>query len=277
MVRDEELRFGKIFNLLWKFGFPAVVGVVTAGIQEIIDGFFIGNVIGSKGLAGITLAYPLYVAIIAIGVLIGIGSSSLIALELGRGNTKEALDIAHNVFPLCLLAGAIVTIGGLVFCETSINLLETSESAITFALEYLRIIFIGSIFMIISLALDPLVRSDGKPKLCMNIMIAALVAHVVFNYLLVMRMGMGMSGAAVATVISFALPAVLLMLYLFGKEAKLKLRLKAMRFKIGTLIQILKAGFPSFVMQLSLAFVLFANNYMLLDTVQSLQSPLMKL
>ncbi|WP_410509420.1 MATE family efflux transporter [Methanosarcina hadiensis] len=264
MVSDEEMRSGNILNLLWKFGFPAVVGVVTAGLQEIIDCFFIGNVIGSCGLAGITLASPLYVAIIAIGLLIGVGSSSLTALELGRGNTEEALDISHNAFLLCLLTGLILTIGGLVFCETSISILGTTGPALTFASEYLTIIFAGSIFMVISLALDPLVRNDGNPKLCMKIMVAALVANIMFNYLLVMRMGMGMQGAAVATVISFALPAALLMHYLFGSRAKLRLRLKYIRFRIRTLTRILQAGLPSFAMQLSLALALFAYNYMLL-------------
>lgn len=118
--------------------------------------------------------------------------------------------------------------------------------------------------MVISLALDPLVRNDGNPKLCMKVMVAALVTHVAFNYLLVMRMGMGMTGAAVATVISFALPAVLLMHYLFGSEAKLRLRLKAIRFKIEILMHIVQAGLPSFSMHLSLALSLFVHNYMLL-------------
>lgn len=264
MVSDEEMISGNILSLLWKFGFPAIIGVVTAGCQEIIDGFFIGNMVGNYGLAGITLASPLYLAIIAIGLLIGVGSSSLTALEFGKGNTKEALEIAHNAFLLCLLAGFILTIGGLVFCETSISLLGTSGPALTFAREYLTIIFIGSIFMVISLALDPIVRNDGNPKLCMKIMVAALVAHIVFSYLLVMRMGLGISGAAGATVISFALPAVLLTYYLFGNKGKLRLKLKAIRFKTETLMQILQAGFPSFAMQLSLALVLFAQNYMLL-------------
>jgi putative MATE family efflux protein len=264
MVSGEEMRSGNILNLFWKFGSPAVVGVATAGAQEIIDCFFIGNVIGSCGLAGITLAYPLYVAIIAIGVLIGIGSSSLIALELGKGNKKEALDIAHNAFALCLLTGAILTTGVLIFCETSIGLLGHSGPALFYAREYLKIISMGSVFMVLTLVLDPLVRNEGNPKLCMKIMIAALVAHIVFDYLLVMRMHMGMSGAAIATVISFALPAVLLIHYIFGSEAKLRLQLSAIRFKIKSLMRIIQAGIPSFTMQLSLAFALFANNYMLL-------------
>ncbi|HWQ48619.1 MAG TPA: MATE family efflux transporter [Methanosarcina sp.] len=264
MVSDEEMRSGNIVNLFLKFAFPTVVGVVIAGIQGIIDGFFLGNAIGSQGLAAVTLAYPAYMVIIAIGVIIGIGASSLTALQLGEGNFRGALDIIHNAFSLCLLAGAVSTVVGLVFCETSISILGASGPALTFAREYLIIIFAGSIFMILSIALEPLVRNDGKPRLCMIIMTAGVIVNFVLDYLFVMRMGMGMAGAAVATIISFALPAVLFMCYLFGSEAKLRLRLKAIKFKLETQLQILRAGLPSFVMQFSLAIVLFAHNYMLL-------------
>ena len=262
MVNDEEMRSGNILNLFLKFALPTVVGVVIAGIQGIIDGFFIGNAIGSQGLAAVTLAYPVYMVIIAMGVIIGIGASSLAALQLGKGNFRRALDIVHNAFSLCLLTGAVLTVAGLVFCETSISILGASGPALDFAHEYLRIILIGSVFMILSVALEPLVRNDGKPRLCMSIMIAGVIVNLVLDYLFVMQLDMGMMGAALATIIAFALPAVLFMRYLFGSEAKLRLRLKAMKFKLET--QILRAGFPSFVMQLSLALVLFAHNYMLL-------------
>lgn len=263
-VTDEEMKSGNIVNLFLKFAFPTVVGVVIAGIQEIIDGFFIGNAIGSQGLAAITLAYPAYMVIIAIGVIIGIGASSLAALQLGKENLSRALDIVHNAFSLCLLTGAVFTVIGLIFCETSINILGASGPALAFARDYLRIIFAGSVFMILSVALEPLVRNDGNPRLCMNIMIAGVIVNLVLDYLFIMRMGTGVTGAAFATIVSFALPALLFMNYLFGREAKLKLRLKAMKFKLRTQFQILRAGLPSFVMQFSLALVLFAYNYMLL-------------
>ncbi|AAM06073.1 TPA: MATE family efflux transporter [Methanosarcina acetivorans] len=264
MVSDEELRSGNIFNLFWKFTFPAVVGVIIVGIQEIIDGFFIGNAVGNQGLAGITLAYPPYLIIIGAGIIIGIGSSSLTALKLGKGNKKEAFEIVHNAFPLSLLTGAIFTVGGLIFCETSLGLLGTDGPALFFAREYLRIIFAGSVFMVLAISLDPLVRNDGKPRLCMHIMAAGVVINIVLDYFFVMRMGMGMPGAAAATILSFVLPAVLLMRYLFGSEAKLKLRLRSMSFKPVTVLQIFKAGTPSFAMQISFALLLFAHNYMLL-------------
>lgn len=264
MVNDEEMKSGNIVNLFLKFAFPTVVGVVIAGIQGIIDGFFIGNAIGSQGLAAITLAYPAYMVIIAMGVIIGIGASSLTALQLGKKNFSRAIDIVHNAFSLCLLTGAVFTAAGLVFCETSISILGASGPALVFAREYLRIIFAGSVFMILSIALEPLVRNDGKPRLCMNIMIAGVIVNFVLDYFFVMRMGMGMMGAAFATIVSFALPALLFINYLFGRETKLRLRLKVIRFKLETQLQILRAGLPSFVMQFSLALVLFAHNYMLL-------------
>lgn len=264
MISDEEMKSGNIFNLFSKFVFPAMVGVVISGIQGIIDGFFVGKVIGSQGLAGITLAYPPYVLIIALGVLVGTGASSLTALELGKGNKKEALNYAHNAFLLSLLIGAILTAGGLFFCEKFMYFLGDKGPVLNFAREYLRIIFMGSVFMVLSLVLDPLVRNDGKPKLCMNVMVVGVIANVSLDYFFVMRLGMGMAGAAIATAISFALPALLLMYHLFVNGTKLKFRFRILKFKIKTSLNILQTGLPAFLTQLSLALVLFAYNFMLL-------------
>lgn len=264
MISDDEMKSGDILHLFWKFTLPAVIGVLIAGIQGIIDGFFIGNAIGSYGLAGITLAYPPYLAIIGGGIIIGIGSSSLIALKLGEGKNREALEIMNTAIPLCLIAGIIFTVGGLIFCKTSISLLGTKGPALSLAWEYLRVIFAGSVFMILSIALDPLVRNNGKPKLCMKIMVAGVLANIVLDYLFVMYLGMGMTGAATATILSFVLPAALFTYHLLGSEAKLRLRFKSMRIKTATTLEILNAGIPSFVMQMSFALVLFVQNYMLL-------------
>ncbi|WP_243685344.1 MATE family efflux transporter [Methanosarcina barkeri] len=120
--------------------------------------------------------------IIAIGVIIGIGASSLAAFQLGKENLSRALDIVHNAFSLCLLTGAVFTVIGMIFCETSISILGASGPALAFARDYLRIIFAGSVFMILSVALEPLVRNDGNPRLCMNIMIAGVIVNFVLDY-----------------------------------------------------------------------------------------------
>lgn len=264
MVSNEEMSSGKILSLFWKFTFPTVIGVLIAGIQGIIDGFFIGNTVGSEGLAGITLAYPPYLAIIGIGIIIGIGASTLVALELGKGNKKGALAVVHNAFPLSLLGGVIFTIGGLVFCETFIGMLGAEGPSLSFAYDYLRVIFLGSVFIILTIALEPLVRNDGRPKLCTKIMVSGVITNLGLDYLFVMHLKLGTSGAALATVISFALPALLFTYYLFSKEAKIKLQLRTMKLKVKPIFEILRAGLPSFVMQFSFAFVLFVYNFMLL-------------
>ncbi|WP_279385013.1 MATE family efflux transporter [Methanosarcina barkeri] len=90
MTDESEMRSASLGKLFLKFVFPATIGLIVAGIQGVIDGFFIGNSVGSQGLAGVTLAFPALLAIIAVGQMIGIGTSSLVALALGRANRQEA-------------------------------------------------------------------------------------------------------------------------------------------------------------------------------------------
>ncbi|MDD4621592.1 MAG: MATE family efflux transporter, partial [Methanosarcina sp.] len=93
MTNELEMRSESIGKLFLKFVFPATIGLIVAGIQGVIDGFFIGNAIGSQGLAGVTLAFPSLIAIVAVGHMIGIGTSSLVALARGRGDLKEAFRL----------------------------------------------------------------------------------------------------------------------------------------------------------------------------------------
>jgi len=109
MTDEREMRSASIGKLFLKFVLPAIIGLIVAGIQGVIDGFFVGNAVGSQGLAGITLAFPALLAIIAVGQMIGIGTSSLVALALGRANRQEALKLVHNAFPLLLLVGIRLT------------------------------------------------------------------------------------------------------------------------------------------------------------------------
>lgn len=264
MTGEREMRSESIGKLFLKFVFPATIGFIVAGIQGVIDGFFIGNAVGSQGLAGVTLAFPALIVIAAAGHMIGIGTSSLVALARGRGDLKEAFRLVHNAFPLLLLAGIGLTAFGLAFSDSYLRLLGASGPVFVMANAYLRVLFAGSVFMLLAIALDPLVRNDGKPGFAMICLIIGVLINLVLDYLFVMRMGMGVTGAAVATVIAFSLSGILLSLYLFGKRAGLRLKPRAFCLEPGTIIRIMKAGLPSFAMQFSTFFLLFTNNYMLL-------------
>lgn len=192
--------------------------MIVAGIQGVIDGFFIGNSVGSQGLAGVTLAFPALLAIIAVGQMIGIGTSSLVALALGRANRQEALRLINNAFPMLLFVGIGLTSIGLAFSESYLHLLGASGPVFSMANSYLRVLFSGSILLILSIALEPLVRNDGKPRLAMTCVVASVLVNMVLDYLFVMRMEMGVTGAAIATVIAFSLSGILLALYFFSAD-----------------------------------------------------------
>lgn len=242
-----------------------MVGILVAGVQSIIDGLFIGNGVGSQGLAGVTLAYPFVLFIVATGVMIGVGSASLIALELGRKHHKKAKELMMAVFPLVLIASLVITICGLTAGNYLIRFIGASDQVCSMATEYMDVIFLGSIFIVLSMALDPLVRNDGHPLFAMGTMVLAVLVNLVLDYVFIMKMDMQLFGAALATVISFALSAVLLSMHFFGSRTGLKLSLTKIDFNSTGMKKIVKNGFPSLVMQLSVSIVFLAHNIVLLQ------------
>lgn len=264
MINEQEMRSASTGKLFLKFVLPATIGLVVAGIQGVIDGFFVGNAVGSQGLAGITLAFPALLAIVAAGLMIGIGTSSLVALALGRANREEALKLINNAFPLLILAGIGLTAIGLAVSDSYLRLLGASGPVFDMAYGYLRIIFSCSVPLILAIALEPLVRNDGKPRLAMICVVTSVLINLVLDYIFVMRMEMGVPGAAIATVIAFSLSGIMLTLYFFSGWAGLRLKPQSLSLEPGIILRILKTGLPSFAMQFSTFFLLVANEYMLL-------------
>lgn len=264
MIDEWEMRSGKIGRLFLKFVLPATIGMIVVGIQGIIDGFFIGNAVGSQGLAAVTLALPTLVIMIAAGHVIGIGTASLVALSLGRGDRMEALRLMHNAIPLIMLAGIALAAFGMLLSDSFLRLLGASGPAFAMANSYIKVLFAGSIFLLLTVALDPLVRNDGRPNYSMIAMVLGIIINFGLDYLFIIRMQMGVTGAAMATVIAFSVSGILLFIYLISGQARLKLKLRSMRLEPGIALGIIRAGLPSLAMQLANFILLFANNYMLL-------------
>jgi putative efflux protein, MATE family len=264
MVNDHQLRHDSVWSLFCRFTFPAIAGIVIAGIQSIVDGFFIGNGLGSHGLAAVTLAFPILMLIVAIGIMVGMGSSSLVALELGKSNRGRAVDVVSNVFSMLLVTGSVIMVLGHLFAGSLISLLGAEGVVAVMMNDYLQIIFTGVIFILFALALDPLVRNDGRPVFAMKVLVFSVLVNILLDYIFVMKLGMGMTGAAVATVIAFALIAILLASHLFSSKAKLRLRFCDIKVEYATMLQIVKSGVPSFAMQFSISLLLLAHNFVLL-------------
>ncbi|AFV24661.1 hypothetical protein Mpsy_2457 [Methanolobus psychrophilus R15] len=265
MVSDEEMLSDSVWSLFRRFTFPAMAGILVAGIQTIIDGVFIGNGVGSDGLAGVTLAFPFVMFIVAAGIMIGMGSASLVALELGRSHRDRARVIMSNVFPLVFAAGLVITAMGLFLGPSLIGMFDTSDTVRSMSEDYMNVIFIGSVFILLALTLDPLVRNDGYPLLAMRAMILAVLINIVLDYVFVIRLDMQLFGAALATVLAFGLSASILSMHFFSQKTGLRVSFGTMRFHPREVLRIVESGLPSFAMQLSVAVLFLAHNFVLLQ------------
>ncbi|MDP2217302.1 MAG: MATE family efflux transporter [Methanolobus sp.] len=265
MVSDEEMLSDSVWSLFRRFTFPAMAGILVAGIQTIIDGVFIGNGVGSDGLAGVTLAFPFVMFIVAAGIMIGMGSASLVALELGRSHRDRARGIMSNVFPLVFAAGLVITAMGLFLGPSLIGMFDTSDTVRSMSEDYMNVIFMGSVFIILALTLDPLVRNDGYPLLAMRAMILAVLVNIVLDYVFVIMLDMQLFGAALATVLAFGLSASILSMHFFSSKTGLRVSFGTMRFQPREVLRIVESGLPSFAMQLSVAVLFLAHNFVLLQ------------
>lgn len=265
IISDKELRTGNIWTLFRRFTFPAIAGIIIAGIQAIIDGLFIGNCAGSQGLAAVTLVFPIVMFIVATGIMVGMGSSTLVALELGRSDRHRARDIVSNLYPFLLFIGLTITIVGVVFSGTLVKMLGAEGIVGILAYDYMSVIFMGTLFILFALALEPLIVNDGKPVFVMYVTILSVLVNIVLDYVLVMQMGMQTLGAGLATVLSFALMALMMAPHFFSSNAGLRISPRDVKLEYDVIMSIIRNGLPSFAMQSSFSVLMFAHNIVLLS------------
>ena len=195
----KEVLNGNIFKVWAKFIIASVVGVVLNTIYTMVDGIFIGQGVGEVGLAGVNIAWPAVTLVVGIGLMIGIGTSSIIAIYMGKGENKKAEKVLGTGVTLIVCIGVVVTILGLLFRMPIIKLLGATSDTLESALDYYTIIFIIAVPYIFATALNPIVRTDGRPDLSMIMIGIGAIANIVLDWILVMKLGFGVKGAAIAT------------------------------------------------------------------------------
>lgn len=242
----------KISKLVLKFSIPAIVGMMVNALYNIVDRIYIGNSpdLGANGLAGITIAFPMMLISLAFGLLFGVGGATLFSIKLGEKNPRESEKILGNSFLMLIITSLVYMVAGLIFLEPVLVLLGASEATLPYAMEYMRIIFTGVVFQIVSLGLNNFMRADGNPKLAMMTMFLGAGTNIVLDPLFIYGFKMGMSGAALATILSQIISFIWVISYFTGKKCNHRLYLKNMKLDPGLLVKISTLGMPSFLLQL---------------------------
>ncbi|MBC2399743.1 MATE family efflux transporter [Clostridium tetanomorphum] len=243
----------KISKLLVKFSVPAIVGMMVNALYNIVDRIFIGNSsdLGTYGLAGITIAFPIMIILLAIGILFGVGGATLFSIRLGEKQKESAENVMGNAFVLLVITGFIFMLLGQIFLKPILSLFGASEAVLPYSMEYMRVIFFGAIFQVVSIGMNNFIRADGNPKIAMMTMFLGAGVNILLDPLFIYVFKMGMAGAAFATILAQAISATWVVLYFIGKRSRNKLRLKHMKLKFDIVIKITSLGLPGFSMQLA--------------------------
>ena len=259
MSNNELLRTESIGKLLLKFSLPAIVGMMVNALYNVVDRMYIGW-IGPLAMTGIGLSLPLMVLIMGFAMLVGIGAGSRISIRLGQNRKEDAEKILGNAFTLLFFIMITVMFLGLTFKTDLLYLFGASEATIGYASDYLTIILYGAIFQGIGFGLTGVMRSEGNPKKAMYTTLIAAITNIVLDPILIFTFGLGIKGAAIATIFSQFISMMLVFHHFTIGKSNLKLYKKNLKLDMTIIISILSIGLSPFLMQVAASLVSVVTN-----------------
>lgn len=263
MSNQKHLGDAPIGKLLLQYSIPAIIGMVVNALYNIVDRMFIGNIpdIGSLAITGVGITMPIMTIVLAFGMLIGIGTTANISLNLGKGNRTTAEKLLGNAFTLSIIVGLAIAITGTIFANPILNLFGASENTLFYAKEYIDIILLGCTFNILSFALNSTVRADGNPKMSSITMVIGCGANIILDYLFIFVLNLGVKGAALATIISQAITFFIILYYYTAGNSNLKLKIENFKLKKHLVTMTFAIGIAPFATQIANSLVqVIANN-----------------
>ena len=263
MSNQKHLGDAPIGKLLLQYSIPAIIGMVVNALYNIVDRMFIGNIpdIGSLAITGVGITMPIMTIVLAFGMLIGIGTTANISLNLGKGNRTTAEKLLGNAFTLSIIVGLAIAITGTIFANPILNLFGASENTLFYAKEYIGIILLGCTFNILSFALNSTVRAEGNPKMSSITMVIGCGANIILDYLFIFVLNLGVKGAALATIISQSITFFIILYYYTAGNSNLKLKIENFKLKKHLVTMTFAIGIAPFATQIANSLVqVIANN-----------------
>ena len=260
-----------IRKLVVKLSVPAVVAMFVNALYNVVDTIYVGQGVGPLGIGGIAVAFPLQMVVMALAMMFGIGSASIVSRALGAGDKEKAVKAVGNGLILALFCGICLTVIGYLFMEELLIFFGATEALLVYSRDYLSVVLPGSIFLSAAMASNNLIRAEGKAKTSMAFMLVGAVSNIILDPIFIFGLRMGIKGAALATVISQFF-AFLCVIWFFGIGRKSVHKLSARHFipDFPLLRETTIIGFPAFVRQFAGSFLtILVNNALRTHGAQS--------
>ena len=241
---------GDVKKLLLQLMIPAVVAQVVNLLYNIVDRIYIGHIpgIGAAALTGVGLFTPILMLLNAFAMLIGAGGAPRTAIAMGQGDKEQAEKIIGNSFTMLMIFAVVLTIVFYAGAPALLRMFGASDTTLPYALAYSRIYILGSVCVLIVMGMNPFITTQGFAKISMLTTVIGAVINIILDPILIFLFGLGVRGAAIATVLSQAVGAVWILRFLTGPKTTLKLRKSMMKLESRTIMPVMGLGISSFVM-----------------------------
>lgn len=225
---SNEVDLGKepIGRLLFTLAVPAIASQIVNALYNMVDRMYIGHIadVGANALTGVGVCFPIIMIISAFAALVSMGGAPRASILLGQNNHKGAEKILGNCFSALVLTAIILTVGALLFQKPLLLLFGASENTLPFAMDYLTIYAIGTIFVQLTLGMNAFVSAQGFSKISMMTVVIGAITNIILDPILIYGLNMGVQGAALATIISQAISTIWVLKFLSGSKTTIRLK-----------------------------------------------------
>lgn len=262
LKQDEKLGSAPLGKLIAEMAVPAVAAQIINVLYNIVDRIYIGHIhgYGDMALTGVGVTFPILMVISAFSAFAGMGGAPLASIQLGKKNYEGAEKILGNCVSLLLIFSVILTVVFSVFKTPVLYAFGASDTTIVYAEQYISIYLIGTIFVQFAVGLNTFISGQGNARTAMFSVLIGAVINIVLDPIFIFTFGMGVRGAALATIISQAVSAVWVIRFLTSKKSVIRIRRKHVRLSAKTVGSIAALGISPFIMQSTESLVMITLN-----------------
>ena len=226
-----ETASGNIYKTYFKFTLPNMIGLIAMSSVSLVDGYFVSNFVSSAALAAVNIIIPLITIVFGISIMLTIGAAVLIGTYLGEGKENKASAIFTKVMITITAMSLFFTVVCFTFSKEVSRLLGANDEIMVYAVPYLEMVSIFFLFQALEYSLSVMIRTDGNPYLASIAVLFGAVLNFILDYIFIVKINMGISGAALGTGLSFMVSTFLILFHFFLKKGRLYLTRKIGEWK----------------------------------------------